>query len=188
MSLFHAESMQNVSMQDGSMREARTGEFLFDKYETLSLFNGIHARANELAMIANRISSVIASTQSAPLPVDSHTQPRVWYSDCHVHCGDERVAMNHRPLLFSLYKALIDAPEQELPRQQLIHAIYPRAGDMDTSEQFRATAAHNLVKLVSRARELAIAHLNAHGNANTRWFVYDLRRGVWRLRENASSC
>lgn len=178
MSFFHAEAAQ----------EARSGELLFDKYETLSLFNGIHARANELAMIASRISSVIASGQGAPVQVDGDAQPRVWYSDCHVHCGNERVAMNHRPLLFSLYKALIDAPGQELPRQQLIHAIYPRARDMDTSEQFRATAAHNLVKLVSRARELAIANLNAHGNANTRWFVYDLRRGLWRLRERASSC
>jgi hypothetical protein len=170
------------------------GEFLFDKYATLSLFNGIHARANELATMASRISTALAAT-SAPgnknysvISPEGLTPPRVWYSDCHVHCGEERVAMNHRPLLFNLFKALIDARDQELPRHQLIQAVYPRSADMDTSEQFRATAAHNLVKLVSRARDLAISQLNAHGNTNTRWFVYDLRRGVWRLRESASSC
>lgn len=162
---------------------------IFDRGETLAMFQGLRSRASELALITERLSDALsAKPRKAIRAATAMLPPPVWYSECHVHCGEEKVVMTQRPLLFKLFKALIDAPGQELPRQDLVIALYPRAGADGASEQFKHASAHNLVKLASRAREIALKGLNTGGNANTRWFVYDLRRGFWRLREDATGC
>ncbi|MEY4631566.1 MAG: hypothetical protein RIQ81_1686 [Pseudomonadota bacterium] len=162
---------------------------LFDRVETLAMFQGLRSRASELAVITARLTDAFSLQQdTAKIAGAGLLPPPVWYSECHVHCGNEKVAMNYRPLLFKLFKTLIDAPGQELDRQDLLAALYPRAGAEEASQQFKLASAHNLVKLASRAREIALKGLNTAGNANTRWFVYDLRRGVWRLREDAKAC
>lgn len=145
----------------------------------LAAFTGIQSRVFELAQYTDEISRHI---QQRPTQ-RTHRQalPPIWHTACHVHCGKYQAIMNQRPLLFKLFKAFIDAPDNVLGRQQLLATIYPGATLDCVSKRLLETHAHNLVKLLGRGRELGERVLS--GNSEVRWFVYDLRSGNWSLRE-----
>lgn len=140
---------------------------------------GIQSTVEELTRYAGALSRMIQTTQTKTLRAGA--MPAVWYSELHLHCGEKRVAMNNRPLLFHLFKTFIDAPGHALSRQDLISLIYPRVMLGDVSNRFRETQAHNLIKLLGRGRDLAERYLDT--GHEIRWFVHDMRTGTWRLRE-----
>lgn len=107
--------------------------------------------------------------------------PSIWYSDFHVHYGKNRVSMSEKPLIFRLFQVFIDAPGNALSREVLLQLIYPNAARSDMSKRMKEAQAHNLVKLLGRARQIAEKELC--GDVNCRWFVHDLRSGQWTLRE-----
>ncbi len=146
---------------------------------TMAVFSRIQSRVMELAHYTDELSRQMHhhprhELQSQPLPP-------IWYSECQVHCGQRRVTMSQRPLLFKLFKAFIDAPGHTIGRHELLAAVYPAAGLSDVSKQMIETHAHNLVKMLGRGRDVAEATLSWEPGA--RWFVYDLRNSAWRLRE-----
>lgn len=146
---------------------------------TLAVFNGIQSKVTELAQYTDEFSRLMsgrALREPKRVPI-----PSVWYSECHVHCGRWKVPMNLRPLLFKLFKAFIDAPDNTLGRNDLLATIYPVVVGDDVSKRMTETYAHNLVKLLGRGRALAEQELNE--GRDMRWFVYDLRSGSWRLRD-----
>ena len=147
--------------------------------EALLAFSGIQSSVTELTRYAGELSRIILT--SPPKMRPSGTMPAIWYSEMHLHCGSQRVAMNTRPLLFTLFKAFIDAAGHSMTRDELLCAIYPNVISDDASSRYRETQAHNLVKLLGRGRDLAERYLDTDNGI--RWFVYDMRTGSWSLRE-----
>ncbi len=147
--------------------------------EAMLAFSGIQSSVTELTRYAGELSRIISTTPPRTRP--SGAMPSIWYGEMHLHCGSRRVAMNSRPLLFTLFRAFIDAPGHSLTREELLRIIYPKVQNDDASTRYRETQAHNLVKLLGRGRDLAERYLD--NDNGIRWFVYDMRTGTWSLRE-----
>ncbi len=146
---------------------------------TMAIFSRIQSRVMELAHYTDELSRQMHHQPRSKL--QRQPLPPIWYSDCQVHCGQRKVTMSQRPLLFKLFKAFIDAPGHTIGRHDLLAAVYPAAGSSEVSKQLIETHAHNLVKLLGRGRDVAEASLG--WEPDVRWFVYDLRNSVWSLRE-----
>lgn len=145
-----------------------------------NIIDEFHIRLEEFTKYAESIRGQLTSNLDVR-PNSLPSSPSIWYSTFHVHCGGNKVSMAEKPLLFKLFKIFIDSPGHSLSRDQLLAQIYPVMKNPDVSKRLKDTHAHNLVKLLGRARQ--IAEKNLCGDANCRWFVHDLRTGNWALRE-----
>jgi len=92
--------------------------------------------------------------------------------------------MGRSPLMLNLITALISSPRFSMGRSDLFERVYGRRLSTYTSERLRIAMQHNLVKLISRTRQLLETRLTSPELlGHVRWFHHDNVAGEWTLVE-----
>jgi hypothetical protein len=79
--------------------------------------------------------------------------------------------LSNYPLSIRLFSAFAEVGSSVIFRDELIKRVYG-IDQNACSERLKRSLRHNLVKLISRARQLISEHFDQHANA-LRWFVFD---------------
>ena len=94
--------------------------------------------------------------------------------------GSKQIDLSNQPLMKKLFETFIGMYRCRIGREALVEAIYSR--DLDVASRRRLMCDyHNIVKLVSRARNLAKQHLDDPDNPSWDWFPYDSTSEQWVL-------
>lgn len=118
-----------------------------------------------------------ASLMSTPIP---RVLPRVKLCGSTLWCEDEPLSLERKPLTKKLFEAFLRAPEKPLSREDLAYYIYNETFRPVRSTRYWNALSQNVVKLVSRARQLAEEAFCGE-NMWMEWFVYNADRETWSL-------
>jgi len=107
--------------------------------------------------------------------------PMVTVREQRVICNGASIDLSRRPLTLRLFQVFCAAPHVERTREDLLTMIY-RINDLATrSPRYVESVYNNAIKLISRARILAMTHLSYAVGNGVEWFVYDQERKTWCL-------
>lgn len=106
--------------------------------------------------------------------------PRIRICGDSLWCEDETLSLERKPLTKKLFEAFLRAPEKPLNRQELAFFIYDETFRSVRSERYRQAISQNIVKLISRARQLA-EETFCGDNMWMEWFCYNADRETWSL-------
>jgi hypothetical protein len=96
----------------------------------------------------------------------------VWFNNHRLNLGTHKK-------IFKLFQVFAESRSQELSRSDLIRRVYLEEG-RQYSPRYLSSLDHNIIKLISRARKLAVKSLGVN-NTHLRWFHYDLGAKKWTL-------
>lgn len=114
------------------------------------------------------------------------SQPSIQILDRRVIWGDKALDLARRPLMLSLFQAFCSAPNMELSLEAAIEILHGPE-DSERSPRLSESIYASTIKLVSRARILAVTHLGQGRFGEVEWFAFHQERRSWQLcqvREN----
>jgi len=84
-------------------------------------------------------------------------------------------------MILRVYKLFHESIDGEVSRLELMHALYPTLMAGTLSSRLDHCINQNVVKMVSRSRDLAAQTFGAGPGAIADWFQYDSSRRVWQF-------
>lgn len=132
---------------------------------------------NDLFLCEDRYESGTTALMSTLIP---RVLPRVKLCGDTLWCEDEHLSLERKPLTKKLFEAFLRAPEKPLNREDLALFIYNETFRPPRSERYWSALSQNIVKLISRARQLA--EETFCGDVMwMEWFCYNADRETWSL-------
>jgi len=97
-----------------------------------------------------------------------------------VYCGDLLIPTDRKPLTLDLFMAFIEQPVG-LSTLSLMRRIYCSEYSSDMSRQYKNTLKHNVIKLISRSRNLADEACYNSSYEGIEWFSFNKYTSEWSL-------
>lgn len=119
--------------------------------------------------------------QKKPVACQLPGIPLISILDNQVTFADMNLNLLGKPKMQRLFTAFIDTSKGEIHRSDILRALYPREHLSPMTQRIRIAMERSLLKLISRARRLALKHLSQDGAVPIDWLVYDSGREVWQL-------
>ena len=95
-----------------------------------------------------------------------------------------KIPMSRRPVMVKLFETYLKFPLKSFSAEELARYVYLSNHVGDVSQRRRSSLQQNIVKLISRARELANESVNVQNGIWIEWFPYfaeEERWGFYRL-------
>jgi hypothetical protein len=104
----------------------------------------------------------------------------------YLRVGETRVELGEKTLMIRLLQGFIDAPQQQMQKEDLIRYLYTSTPLLSLSWRQRTSYTHNTVKLLSRTRKWLQGNFQGKLD-HIEWLPYDAASKTWSLWRFSSS-
>ncbi|MBQ48615.1 MAG: hypothetical protein CMP10_14520 [Zetaproteobacteria bacterium] len=107
--------------------------------------------------------------------------PRFLLTEDELWVNNHPIPLYKKTLTYKLFKLFLDHPGKSFGREDIVQAIYQEQSKVGGSRQFQRSLHQNVVKLMSRSRNIATEACKGTGQRCIDWFYYDSEKDKWSL-------
>ena len=104
--------------------------------------------------------------------------PQIYLQDGDIICNGNVIPLGRKPLTQKLFKVFIERQMKPINRKELIEAIYGQQ-HVSRSRRYQKAIEQNVLKLVSRARQLADEVVKVSHCRWIEWFYFNNEMNCW---------